>query len=242
MERLLIGKTLVFILFAFQSLQAQNLYFGFQLGSYNMKDMKSIQADVLAQYISVTNVSVAKELEFPASLQAEGGIDFKLDEKNTLGGFFNYAITKGRIGYSDYSGSLSFGQDLSRYLFGIKYQLFLKKYLALQSKLGFNHSNLNITSGTFVTGTTGTTTAENFYSNGVSVIPGVSLYHHFSRVSFQLELGYEMNFQSKTYYGKDSRAYLLVNTQSNEKAYIDWSGFRSGLLIGILLNKQEHRE
>lgn len=223
-------RSLTLLLLIASSVQAQNFYINSVVGQYAMSDLRSIQDDELNQYIQATQVQVKKELSFPLSLQIELGGNYNLDSKNGLGVFFNYGLTKGQLGYKDFSGEVLSTQSVWRYSMGVKYFRILTKHFSLYSKFSYVRSDLNLSNQVTALGAILSSTKIDFYSKGYSIEPGFAVsYTLWKRISAQLVGGYEFNFQGKTFWNDDSNYYLL--TGSGNKATIDWSGYRIGLGI-----------
>ena len=70
-----------------------------------MGDMKSLLSDFSQSYNN-SGIPTKITLSFPVSLQLEAGGMVNLSDYK-IGGFLNYAGTKGVIGYRDYSGSIN---------------------------------------------------------------------------------------------------------------------------------------
>lgn len=206
-----------------------SLYLNSVVAQYAMSDLKKFQDDTKKQFESA-GIQAKNELSFPVSLQAELGVDKNMGKENILGGFINYAFTKGKVGYSDYSGETSATQNVSLYGLGIKGGLAMGKGFDVFIKASFNYSQLNLKYVTVITGGGRSETNEDFHSTGIILEPGVSWLYKIEKIFLRVQTGYAINIQGTTWYNKNSNEYLL--NDSGSKMILDWSGLRMGLGIG----------
>ncbi len=207
------------------------VYVNSMVNQYAMNDMKSFQTDQLNQINSSTGILAKRELEFPYSIGVEAGVDVSKSDKFSIGGFLNYGLTKGRLGYSDYSGSIEASQKISRYGFGAKLQGAIHKNLCYYLKASLIYNKLELSYAVTISGTSTDSTPIGFHSIGVGVQPGVSWTYFINRLFFQIQAGYELTIQGKTYLDSDSNSYLQDSKHNNIS--IDWTGLRAGLGVGF---------
>jgi len=216
--------------------QAQT-YVNAIVGTYAMNDMKKFQDDLINQYQKI-GIDAKRELGFGSSLQLDLGVDkiISEDRSYTVGGFFNYAVTKGQIGYSDYSGEISAVQDLKRYIVGVKGNHGLSHGFGIYVKAGFSYSTLDLNFLTTLNSPPSKTSQKNsFHSLGFILEPGLNWTYNIKQFFVRVQAGYEVNHQGKTALDTDNNAYLLFNN-SNEKVILDWSGARFAFGIGYTIH------
>jgi hypothetical protein len=204
------------------------------IGQYSMMEMKKFQ-DELNNDIVSSNISTKIVTDFPMSLQIEAGCDKIYEDNYSLGGYLNYAFTKGRIHYADYSGEIYSNQNVSRILLGGKAAKNLQSGFELYGKLGLNYSMLQLEFVTNIYGAESKFNAFEFYSLGINIEPGISWSYSYKKLLISLQAGYELNLQGKTIFRDNKDAYLL--NQDGDKVIINWSGMRLGLGLAYKLNQ-----
>ena len=227
-------RIILLIFCAIPGLAQENIYIRAVFGTYQMQDLKDFQEEMLSDFqnelIPVKIVSA-----FPASLQVEAGMDFPT-KRYTLGFLANYAITSGRLHYSDYSGETFAEQNLNRISIGIKGSTPIARHLDLYAKVSGGLSSLNLNFETHVNGASSDAKEEiDFKAMGVSVEPGMIWQVPFQKFLFSISGGYELNFNGKTNFEKLGAHTYLVNG-SSEPVSIDWSGMRLSVGIAFVLN------
>lgn len=208
---------------------AQNrVFISGTVGKYSMKMMKEFQEEIFnAMQEEDEDLEMKIVAEFPASLQIDIGFMHKIGEEGYAGGYLNYAFTKGRLDYSDYSGQTYLDQNIYRVVLGGE---LLKAYangVRVFMKTGLNYSMLNIVSYTTVNGAGSAEDVVKFYSYGLSAEPGIGYEYVFNKMGLGLNVGYEINVQGKTFLKEDNNAYLL--NSEGDPIRINWSGVRLGL-------------
>jgi hypothetical protein len=200
------------------------LHVGTIAGTYKMADMKYIQDELKALfgYIPFEKVS-----SFPPSLQCELMIDRKFKNKKILGHYVNYALTRGRAHYADYSGDATLGQDLVRFGTGFKYLAPMGSrgfYFYAKSGIIFTSFSMSVT--TKLTGGNAKKSSQSFDAVGYTFEPGLSWQKEYKRFVFYVSSGYELCLNGKT----NSNSYEgYITNRTGGKARIDWSGARIGL-------------
>jgi len=220
-----------------QAIGQTQTYVNAIVGTYAMNDMKKFQDDLINQYQKI-GIDAKRELGFGSSLQLDLGVDKIISEEKsyTIGGFFNYAVTKGQLGYSDYSGETSAVQDLKRYIVGVKGNHGLSYGFGIYVKAGFSYSTLDLSFFTALNSPPSTTSqTDNFHSIGFILEPGMNWTYNIKKFFLRVQAGYEVNHQGKTTKDTDNNAYLIFNN-SNEKVILDWSGARFGFGIGYTIH------
>lgn len=199
-------------------------------GSYGMEDLKALQTRFEEEYRR-RDIPVERVLDFPVSLQGEFGYSFEKGPR-TYGTYLNYAMTKGKDHYSDYSGETLAQQKVSRILGGFKFSQKLIKDFRVYGKLGVSRSYLDLLFATYIHG--GGSEEENLHYNswGFNLEPGLSWEYPYQNFIFNVSGGYEITKQGSTY-KKDSDDELLLN-RNWEEVMINWNGFRLGLGVGYV--------
>ncbi|HEX5171500.1 MAG TPA: hypothetical protein VFW11_20120 [Cyclobacteriaceae bacterium] len=204
---------------------AQDIYVKAVAGNYQMENLKKLQREFEATLLS-NDIPVSVVSSFPISLQGEFGIDGTLRDGLLLGGFANYAVTEGRVSYSDYSGSVAIVQDLKRVLVGARILYDIGDNFNLYGKVGLNWTRLVIQTETALVGLgTSKEQAADVQSFGVAIEPGIQWSKKFNRIKFEANAGYEGNISGKL--KNDDGAYLIDNNGGPITA--NWSGFRIGI-------------
>jgi hypothetical protein len=211
----------------------ENIYIRAVYGTYQMQDLKDFQEEMLSDFqnnlIPVKIVSA-----FPASLQVEAGMDFPT-KRYTFGFLANYAVTSGKLHYSDYSGETFAEQNLNRISIGVKGSTPIARYLDLYAKVSGGLSSLNLNFETHINGGSSDAKEEiSFKAIGVSVEPGMIYQVPFRNFLFSVSGGYEFNFNGKTKFEELGADTYLVN-DNNEPVSIDWSGMRLSVGVAFVL-------
>lgn len=196
------------------------------VGHYSMDDMKGFQNQLKTGFEN-EGITLKPAAEFPLSLMVDAGYlkAFK-DNKMYAGGYLNYAYTKGRLHYSDYSGEAYIDQNINRIVLGGQAIRLLGKGFEAYGKAGFNYSTLKIISFNEVYGGDSNKDNVEFYSLGFSGTAGLGWRYAINKIGFGVNAGYEINIQGKTKF-KDSDSDLKDNRGQDIK--INWSGARIGL-------------
>lgn len=225
-----------------QSLNSSGLFSGFSfepdyfflnlsVGNYAMEDMRVFQNMLKEDYHS-RGLQFEKTLDFPISLQGDIGFDF---EKGALtyGPYLNYAVTKGKLHYSDYSGSAFLEQNIYRLLLGGKLSHSIIKNFRIYGKGGINLSFMNLLSFTAIHGAGTDKDQMGFHSLGLHLEPGLAWYYPVKNVIFNVTAGYEFNQQGRTRVTDSPKSFLIDDQKKS--VLMDWSGFRFGIGLGFRL-------
>jgi hypothetical protein len=204
------------------------------VGQYSMKEMKKFQHELNEDIVSAGIASKAVTT-FPMSLQVTVGYDKILSDKYSIGGYLNYAVTKGHNHYGDYSGEINFDQNVSRILLGCKAAMRLGHGFEFYGKIGVNYSMLTLESETNIYNSSTERDALEFYSIGINAEPGISWSCTYKKLLLSLQAGHEINLQGKTIF-KDNKDLHLINDEG-EKVIIDWSGIRLGFGVAYKLGQ-----
>ncbi|MGC3945726.1 MAG: hypothetical protein QM762_14595 [Chryseolinea sp.] len=196
------------------------------VGQYSMQTLKQLQTEMQKQFVD-GGIEMKTVTEFPISLQVDAGYLKELSDKYDFGGYLNYAMTKGRIHYADYSGETYADQNVSRVVLGAKGISRLRNRFALYGKLGVNYSMLGMEFVADIYGVGKDDEMHRFHSLGVNIEPGVLWTYNRGMFSFDIHAGYELNAQGKTFSDGGSGSYL--QTQEGGNVNINWTGVRAGV-------------
>lgn len=199
------------------------------VGQYSMGMMKELQEEIQQEIEDENGNIILKPVsEFPVSLQIDAGYMVRVNDNVFAGGFANYAYTKGRLHYSDYSGETYIDLDVHRILAGAEWERELSHRFSFYAKLGFNYSMLRIVSYTGISNVGSSKESIDFQSFGGSTECGFGwTYTFLERFGLGIRAGYELNLQGKTYLKSDEEAYL--QNKDGDPVRINWTGARAGL-------------
>jgi hypothetical protein len=220
--------------FPFVCLAQKSIYMKAVAGNYWMGDMKGFLDELRKDFVLPTKTVN----NFSMSVQGEVGLDYKivnrfLDEY-TVGGFLNYAITRGRANYTDYSGSADLYNDLWRIQIGARGLHPINEQFSIYGKVGLCLSSLKIRSAVALHGSGSESDEVSFDAYGFTLEPGIQWRKTvYRKIILMGNFGYELNVNSKTNYDGDS---WLIDT-NDDPVRLDWSGFRLGVGVGLSLEK-----
>ena len=207
------------------------IYFNPIVGTYQMEDLRAFQ-DELKEDFELDGLPLVGVRNFPASLQGELGITYE-GEEITYGAFLNYALTEGKLHYSDYSGEAFAELQVSRFMLGGKAARKFHEDFQVYGKLGINRSQMFLVSSLTLNGGGNQAEKMDFYAFGLNLEPGLAWDYSFKNLIFSVSGGYELGLQSKTFFDEYDNVYLTHGRE--EPVYIDWSGFRLGVGVGFRL-------
>jgi hypothetical protein len=198
-------------------------------GQYSMSDLKKLQQDNIDD-LQKDGLKAKTELSFSSSLQIEAGTDVRVAQEVWVGGFVNYAVTRGQVGYADHTGFIRDQQNVSRVAGGFKVQTVLPSNFRFYGKIGFNYSMLSVDFASTVNDVSLQPISIKFNSAGFLLEPGASWSYNFGKAFVRVNVGYEISVTGNTSLNSDSKSYLV--TSDKEKVGIDWGGVRGGLSLG----------
>lgn len=207
------------------------IYFNTIAGTYQMEDLKAFQ-DELQEDFELDGFPLVGVRNFPASLQWELGVT-REEGEITYGGFLNYALTEGKLHYSDYSGEVSAELQVLRIMLGGRAAKRFHKDFQAYAKLGINRSQMNLLSSLTLKGGEEQVERMGFYAFGLNLEPGIAWDYSFKNLVFSVSGGYELGLQSKTFFDEYDNAYLTHGRE--EPVILNWSGFRLGVGVGVRL-------
>ncbi len=224
----------VFFLFSFSVSAQPTVYVKIMGGFYSMKNMKQYQ-QLFAKKYSENGYPTKVASEFPFSLQAEVGLDFKQRNGFAFGPWINYIKTKGELIQSDNWSTTTITNDLKRLGLGISVSKQIYRNFAIYGKIGVNASILDVTSSD--TSPTPLVQDMSYLSNGGTTELGCLWRITRNRFNLIANWGYEMGFNGAlTERGKVSSSYTtLYDDEGSVK--VNWNGMRIGVGIGFYLTK-----
>ncbi|MBB6610549.1 hypothetical protein H7F15_05835 [Pontibacter sp. Tf4] len=204
----------------------------FGLGTYNMSQMKQLQAEMGHS----TGVQYKVTDEFPAYFNYGLVVSYHLTEQNRFSLFFETGSSGGRVAYEDYSGKFtsdqlvkykSVGAFLSRD-FGTGD---LKFILGLESSFIF--SDLTLESNIQIEDYQDSA-KDDFKAYGYGLKPYIGIARAFNRIEPKVTLGYLYN-DSNSFYWEGNKDMIL--TSNNQEVAPDWSGLRLNISLGFNIGK-----
>ena len=210
-------------------------------GSYDLSHQKTLQSELYGDIVRSTGLSAEKTDVFPSYFGWRTNI-------NHFGSTFIYTVsleyltTGGRIAYQDRTGGFEIDQILKRYgiMFGMGDDILNKDRFILTANLliGFGYTVYNVDSEYNLTGSATSDDSSDFFAYNGIILP--KLVGRYELVKEKLILnatcGYEIGALNSPLYLKDDKDFFL-NVSGNTPARANWSGFRFGLGIGLILSK-----
>ncbi len=210
---------------------AQNVKIGIQagVGTYKMTDLKNLN-----EYVSQNNSLNPKiTSNYPAFLYYQPTVIFEFKNIN-LGFLYSHQSTGSRISILDYSGEYRFDSKINSNAFGILSEVKLnpEKILSfrLYSELGVAKTKLNLIEFFKVYDETLLNDKYAFESYNYYFEPGIKISYPNNHFCFEFNLGYLKQFGKETLTGKE-----VLTNELGDKIKPDWSGFRCGLSVYLLL-------
>jgi len=227
-------KTFIFILMIFSlpgKSQNWNLQFSTTYGTYSMKDLKEIQQSLQIQAQPFS----AKIVEsFPSRFGYDVAF-IRTNSKRSIGLFYSYQSTGGRIHYEDYSGELKMDQIINGNSIGafITGDLTKSESYKLYGgiRVGITATNLKLQNTIVALDQQYLSERYKFESLNLFASPLLGGKVFYNRFYGFLEARYEWHAaKGPLTLNGDGDVYVTVN--SDEKAKADWDGFRASVGIG----------
>lgn len=202
-----------------------------------MKDMKAFQ-EALNDEVGSSGIPTKVVLQYPPSMQLEVGFNKINQNRNgtdrySFGSYLNYAMTRGRLHYQDYSGEVFGNQILRRIVLGGNASAFVSRRLEFYAKIGLNYSMMKIDFSSSINGVGSDSNSSDFHSVGLNLEPGMCLSFPLKRIVISVNTGYEFNVQGTTWLDTNDEVYLV--NENGDQVIVDWSGLRLGLSLGYKL-------
>ncbi len=213
--------------------QESAITFRWGISTFGMKEQRRLQSD-----FKTNNPTLPWKVvhSFPVYYNFGGNLSIKVSQKSSLGVWYEYNSTGGRLHYKDYSGFVYFDQVLRSSQIGAHWQHLLKG--SQQWSLMFtNHVSVVFTKEVvdfaIQIGSDNETETLTLTSKHLGIRPGLLLQRKLGSFLFQSALGYE--FQTRGQLTSDDDRYLIDN--NGDKVTAQWDGLRLTLGVGILLQK-----
>jgi len=223
--------TLLFIFsVAIHWASAQNIRFemGAGMGSFKMDDLKELNTT----YLKLLPVKAKITDDFPVQPWYNVALIYQTASNVYFGLTGSYVSTGSRVSYKDYSGELIFDNVLTSCSPGIRAGLQFsgnKIRLSAENTLSYSFSRLKMNEKIL-------TTEEKrlFLSNSIQTEPGLRVSYRLSVFELSVKAGYLIDFMGENKLDGKSDQVLYLNDSKN-KIKNDWSGFRLGASLGIVL-------
>ncbi|WP_158859107.1 hypothetical protein [Lunatibacter salilacus] len=210
--------------------EKSTLVFRVGLGNYSMKSQKLFQQDFLRE----SGIPYRKVHQFPNFPTFGAAAGFKIAPKASMGLWFEFASTGGRLHYKDYSGHAMMDQVLTSFQGGPFAQYRVNKSEEWPLYVTAHGSVATVTErikSEFQIG--GQPEIEQFKLNAtnVGIRPGLMLGHAVGVFNFQFGLGVEFRSDGKL---KDNEEQFF-RTSDGKDLTAEWNGWRVTLGVGIVL-------
>jgi hypothetical protein len=217
------------------SLYAQQFIFSVDagIGSYKMNDMKKFQAELKADFPSLTVTD-----EFPPYVYYQGSCQITLTGSFFTGLALAYGSTGGRTQYRDYSGYVRADQVL-QYLnvsTPIGYRFAITEKLNLSFDLMPTYT-LTMANVRFEMDVADEYTLDEFdlRSQSFAIQPGILLMRKMGRFGIHAQAAYyQVLVKGKMYSEQNQNAYLVGN--DGEPLHAGWEGLRLSVGASILID------
>ncbi len=208
--------------------QSIRIEMGSGMGSFKMDDLKELNAT----YLKLLPVKAKITDDFPAQPFYNVAVIYQTASNVYYGLTGSYASTGSRVSYKDYSGELLFDNVLTSYSPGIRagWQFAGNKIsFAAENTLSYSFSGLKMNEKIL-------TTEEKrlFLSNSIQTEPGLRFSYRLSIIELSVKAGYLIDFKGENQPDGESDQVLYLSDSKN-KVKNDWSGFRLGASLGIIL-------
>lgn len=206
------------------------------IATYSMEDFKEIQNE----FITNSGLKVQPVASFPPFLDFHSELGYSINENYTGGIRLSYTSTGGRVDYQDYSGLIRFDQLVN--CIGVGTYINIRINASDQLPFSFNlatswlRSNASFESQIKI-GDIQQTEKFELFSNSLSITPSVNVKYSFkSKIFLMAYLGYELNVPGKVSLVENPDLQLINN--QGDPLYIQWSGIRAGVGVGIRFKKE----
>lgn len=208
--------------------QSIRIEMGSGMGSFKMDDLKELNAT----YLKLLPVKAKITDDFPVQPFYNVAVIYQTASKVYYGLTGSFASTGSRVSYKDYSGELIFDNILTYYSPGIRagWQFAGNKVsFAAENNLSYSFSKLKMKEKVLTTEEERT-----FLSDGFQTEPGLRVSYRISIFELSVKAGYLIDFSGDNKLDGESDQVLYLG-DSKTKIKNDWSGFRLGASLGIIL-------
>lgn len=213
--------------------QESTITFRWGISTYGMKEQKKLQQDFKASNPALPWKVVHS---FPAYYNFGGNVSIRASQKSSLGVWYEYNSTGGRLHYRDYSGFVYFDQALRSSQVGLHWQHVLKASDSW-SVMFTSHFSVVLTKEVvdfaIQIGSDNEMESLTLSSKHLGLRPGFLLQRTLGTFVFQSALGYE--FQTRGQLTSKDERYL--QDSEGDKVTAQWDGLRLTLGVGILFEK-----
>lgn len=203
------------------------------MNTFDMHDMKALQNELFTGV--PFEVQATDSFEPYAGFQLSLGRGFEKDNFTWRTGIIvAYTSTGGRIGYSDYSGTLRGDQLLNLLSLGILggIEKSTKKWtFGADLPLTYDLTNFKLNSELIVGNQTIYSESYNFRSEGLSIQPRVNVLRNFSSWSLGISAGYQQFLLNPDLVWKGDNESTITLEDSNKPLKAHWNGFRVGIVL-----------
>ena len=214
---------------------SQEFKIGFNtgIGSFAMKDLKSINTDI----ISSLPFDAKVVSDFPVYFFYEPNFHLNI-KRIELGLLYTYQSTGSRASAKDYSGEFRFDMKTGSNSFGLSvgYDIWAKdkNKLAVNSTFRIMFSKLKMSEYFAVMDSVLVDNSADFNSKNYSMEPGLTFTRSFSHYfSMALNAGYLFCFGAQPFRSLENSDYILHLPGSDKEVKPDWNGFRLGLTFSV---------
>jgi hypothetical protein len=226
--------TLLIIILCVSNLFAQNITIDLQsgIGNYRMSSMEKFNTSITLPFATkvVSN--------FPSRSYIKPSLYFSFNN-HAVGATYSFQSTGSRISRVDYSGNYNIDMIVNAHSIGLLYKGRLAKQkwvdINLKSEIGVVLSDLTIKENLSISSQQLINSNEKFNSFNYYIQPGLNVSRSIKRFVIGLDIAYYLQVGSIGFHHAESRHTKLVNPDSDEEVYPNWSGFRLGISVGARL-------
>jgi hypothetical protein len=233
-----------FLLFLMNcTVNSQEFRIGMQsgIGTYAMKGLKDIN-DLLHTYIPFENKIVSN---FPAYFYYQPMLVVKFDDIG-IGLVYLYQSTGSRISEKDNTGEYRFDMKVSSNNPGLyfDYSVLTIKNIQfnLSSTFGYSKSKLQINEYLEMSDSVLFDHTTNFKALDYYIEPGINFTYAYKFLSLGINVGYYIQLGDESFKSGVENTTQLYNAEGKEKVVPDWNGFRFGLSVFYVFNRNSHRK
>lgn len=219
---------------------SQSYQFGLQggIGSWSMSGLKTIN-ELAFQGIPFNTRLVA---DFPPYIYYKPSL-LRVFDGYSIGLVHTFQSTGSRISGRDYSGEYRFDMKVKSYSPGVYYERELSAVhqlkISFYATLGCSFSRLKITEYLRVLDTLAIHDNVKFKSLNFYGEPGINLRYPLKPFSIGLNGGYFIPFGNQAFYTNNNKNNILYDTNKRMPITPGWKGFRIGIGLYYLLDKQD---